>query len=239
MLKGINLGSGNWKYKNWIGYDKLNNDYLNENTILPHKNNSLNYVYSCHFFEHIHDNTINNLLKESYRILKNGGIIRIVVPDFQLMHNKYVNNDYNFFYKTTRFKGRPEWKKYNVEYSIETILAHWFSNYDEGYPDNGNGYRGPPRNLKSSEIREKCLQLETEKFSEWLVSNIPNGNNITTQHINCPTMKKLKPILKNIGFKEIKKVSAQESNIDDVLKSSAFNSEKRRKHYSLFIEAKK
>ena len=43
MIMGINLGSGNWKCKNWIGYDKLNNAYLNENTVLPHDSNSLKF----------------------------------------------------------------------------------------------------------------------------------------------------------------------------------------------------
>ena len=179
------------------------------------------------------------MLKESYRVLKKDGIIRIVVPDFDLIHTKYINNDYNFLINTIGFKGRPEWKKYKMEYSIENILSHWFSNFDEGEPDRGNGYRGPPRNITSLEIREKALQLETEEFSKWLVSKIPRGNNITTQHINCPTIKKMKPILEDIGFKDVQKVSVNKSNIIYVLNTSAFNNEKRRKTFSLFIEARK
>uniref|UniRef100_A0A6C0BY11 Methyltransferase type 11 domain-containing protein n=1 Tax=viral metagenome TaxID=1070528 RepID=A0A6C0BY11_9ZZZZ len=238
MIKGINLGSGNWSHKNWIGYDKLNNNYLNETSVLPHNDDTLSYIYSCHFFEHINDETIINLLKESYRVLKKNGIIRIVVPHFNLMLDKYKKNDNNFFRKNLG-SGRPEWKKYNVEHTMETVLAHWFSNYDDGDPDNRNGYRGPPRNLSSQQIKEKALSLPIEEFSNWLISHIPSGKNITTQHINCPTITKMKNLLEKAGFKNVQETSAYKSNIYDVLNTGAFNNEKRRKHISLFIEANK
>ena len=82
MIHGINLGAGTWICENWIGLDKIQNNYLNENTIFPIPDNSIEYIYSAHFFEHINDETAYNLLKESKRVLKPGGIIRIILPDF-------------------------------------------------------------------------------------------------------------------------------------------------------------
>ena len=49
----------------------------------------------------------------------------------------------------------------------------------------------------------------------------------------------MKPILEDIGFKDVQKVSVNKSNIIYVLNTSAFNNEKRRKTFSLFIEARK
>lgn len=41
MIHGINLGAGTWSCENWIGLDKIQNNYLNENTIFPFPDNSI------------------------------------------------------------------------------------------------------------------------------------------------------------------------------------------------------
>lgn len=236
-IKGINLGSGVWSYPNWIGYDKIHGKYLNDRTILPHKDQSIRYVYSCHFFEHINDKTIIQLLMESNRVLQKGGIIRIVVPDFKTMHERYKNNDIQFFTKKIGTNGRPEWKRHGVQNTLENILSHWFSNYDE-IINNKLVYRGPPKNLNRELVRENAHTLTTEKFSEWLVSNIPKQSYVQTQHINCPTFNKMKPLLESIGFSNVKVVDHTYSKIADI-KETAFDCERKRKVFSLYIEAEK
>jgi predicted SAM-dependent methyltransferase len=48
---------------------------------IPFEDESVNIIYSSHFLEHLPRKTALNLLSESYRVLKSGGIIRICIPD--------------------------------------------------------------------------------------------------------------------------------------------------------------
>jgi len=54
-------------------------DVMARATVLPFRDNSLDYVASSHLFEHV-PNPILTLL-EWYRVLRRGGIIYMVIPD--------------------------------------------------------------------------------------------------------------------------------------------------------------
>jgi len=47
----------------------------------PFADDSVDFIYSSHFFEHLYKRDAINLLKECHRVLKPGGVIRITVPD--------------------------------------------------------------------------------------------------------------------------------------------------------------
>ena len=77
----------------WIGIDKLDGNFLNEKSKLPFRENSIKYIYSSHFFEHISDDCAINLFKEVKRVLRADGLLRIVVPNFELLHYSLINED--------------------------------------------------------------------------------------------------------------------------------------------------
>lgn len=58
--------------------------------ILPFKNETVDFVYSSHFLEHLYQKEAERLLLESYRVLKPTGIIRICVPDLAYAVSLYV-----------------------------------------------------------------------------------------------------------------------------------------------------
>lgn len=82
----LELGVGNRKrISSAIGIDILdgeNVDIVGDATMVLKeiKSNSIDKIYSYHFLEHI-DN-YNNLLNETVRVLKKGGVITFVVPHF-------------------------------------------------------------------------------------------------------------------------------------------------------------
>lgn len=49
---------------------------------IPIRTESVKYIFTSHFLEHITEETAKNLLNECFRVLKKGGLIRIIVPDF-------------------------------------------------------------------------------------------------------------------------------------------------------------
>ncbi len=50
---------------------------------LPIKNDTVDNIYSSHCIEHIEPNKLRNVFSEMYRVMKKGGIIRLVVPSFK------------------------------------------------------------------------------------------------------------------------------------------------------------
>jgi len=66
---------------------------------LPFNSNSTDFIYTSHFLEHLKKYEAKKLIEECYRVLKNGGIIRVVVPDLELLVKKYLEKDIGFFKK--------------------------------------------------------------------------------------------------------------------------------------------
>jgi SAM-dependent methyltransferase len=57
---------------------------------LPLPSNSVDYVYSSHALEHLNKDDAVKLLRDILRILKVGGVVRIVVPDLAVEARQYV-----------------------------------------------------------------------------------------------------------------------------------------------------
>lgn len=57
---------------------------------IPFESGSVDAVYHSHTLEHLDRNVADDLLKEVRRVLKPGGIHRIVVPDLELLGRNYV-----------------------------------------------------------------------------------------------------------------------------------------------------
>jgi len=55
------------------------------------EDNSVDLIYNCHVLEHFKRNDVEKVLKEWYRVLKPGGILRTAVPDFQKLVEVYLN----------------------------------------------------------------------------------------------------------------------------------------------------
>ena len=62
---------------------------------LPFKDNSFKYIYASHLLEHLYFEEAMNLLKECLRVLKPGGILRVMVPNLQEIIGRYMENKKN------------------------------------------------------------------------------------------------------------------------------------------------
>ena len=231
--KGLNIGSGKWSFPNWIALDEKLGQTLHSNSRFPFESSTFDFVYSCHFFEHVNDQAAQNLFDEAFRVLKPKGIFRVVVPDFVLLVEMYKKNDTNFF---SDFKGRPEWPINRISASLENILLHWLCNYDE-YDDDGNLiYRGPPKNL-SSEVSTKCQEMNVEDFIKWAQSNVPINKNTKTQHINYWTFNKFETFCRNSGFSKSCESTHKTSCIPEVASTNYFDDWVNREKISLYFES--
>lgn len=57
---------------------------------LPFQDGSIDYVYSSHFLEHLALGDAHRLFGEILRVLKRGGVVRLVVPDLAHGARKYL-----------------------------------------------------------------------------------------------------------------------------------------------------
>ena len=66
--------------------------YCNASKRIPESNKSVDLIYACHVVEHLDQEETNKFFNECKRVLKPGGIIRIVVPDFDKLVDSYNQN---------------------------------------------------------------------------------------------------------------------------------------------------
>ena len=78
---------------------------------IPFPDDTADYIFSSHFFEHLFHEQAIHLVYDSYRVLKEGGIIRISIPDLEyavglyqagrkeemLKQYFFVDDDENYF----------------------------------------------------------------------------------------------------------------------------------------------
>jgi SAM-dependent methyltransferase len=93
-IKFLNLGCGTHYHNDWINVDlnPMSSSIIQYNFLqgIPFSDNFCDVVYSSHFLEHIPRDIGQRFLDECYRVLKPGGICRIVTPDLELMAKNYL-----------------------------------------------------------------------------------------------------------------------------------------------------
>jgi SAM-dependent methyltransferase len=95
-MKLLNFGCGSTYHEDWTNIDIFSSSpTVIEHDIrksLPYPNEHFDACYSSHVIEHMMRNEASTVINECYRILKPHGIIRIVVPDLELIARAYLNS---------------------------------------------------------------------------------------------------------------------------------------------------
>lgn len=95
MTKKLNIACGSRYHKDWINIDfhAGSKDVKQVNILsgLPFEDNTIDVIYSSHFIEHLSISQANYVLKESIRIMKPKGVLRIVVPDLENVCREYLD----------------------------------------------------------------------------------------------------------------------------------------------------
>ena len=94
MPKLINLACGQTFHSNWINLDQSASSeevkFHDLRTPLPFPDNYADAIYCSHFLEHLDVKKGDKFLSECLRCLKPGGVLRVVVPDFERMAKDYL-----------------------------------------------------------------------------------------------------------------------------------------------------
>jgi len=127
--KGVDIGSSNRSiFKTDIRVDideKYNPDYFCSGDKLPFADDTFDYLYSIHSFEHFEDQ--EKTIKEWTRVIKKKGIIAIVHPDVEftgIQLSSEINSDKNPYNKHTFERTYEEflkWLKKNNYFGLKLI----------------------------------------------------------------------------------------------------------------------
>ena len=237
----LNIGAGTFNHKYWTNVDygskqyaKVQNQFVELNLMekpkFPFENESIELIYSSHTIEHVNDAAVNNLIEESFRILKIGGILRITCPDANLLLNSVKNNVDKYW------EWRHEWFKKNFgikpkQIEIEDFLVREISTARCRFFENDI----EPLNPKV--IREKLNQLDNEKFLQWMVGKNTFDSNNPQFHINYWTFEKLKNMCEKAGFSTIYHSGFGQSLSPPLTNTKIFDNTHPK--MSLYLEARK
>ena len=165
----INIGCGKVKLSSWINID-INPDadiILDLRTGLPFKSNSIQFIYSEHVLEHFPFHEGQVILKDCFRILSKGGIMRIATPDLDYLIQKYLSD-----WKNQEWLSWPEYEFIKSKGQMINIVFSW---WDHKYLYNDEdlknqlkiaGFSNPERmDWSASQFPELC-NLETRKDSK-------------------------------------------------------------------------
>lgn len=96
MMKKLNIGCGDHFVKGWVNIDlcSVHPDVIAYDLRkgIPFEDNSVDMVYSSHVMEHIDSEGADGFLGEQYRVLKKGGIVRVVLPDLETITQNYLTS---------------------------------------------------------------------------------------------------------------------------------------------------
>jgi predicted SAM-dependent methyltransferase len=110
-IKKMQIGCGSNNLKGWLNTDLNYNDkvaFLDAGAEFPIESDTFDYIYSEHLFEHLKVEQQLNMLMESYRILKKGGVMRIATPSLDFLFDLYSNPN------TIQNKHYVEWAVKNI-----------------------------------------------------------------------------------------------------------------------------
>lgn len=133
----LHLGCGTNLPKGWTNidnnYDKninlkkldLNWDLTKE---LPYKNDSVDKIFHEHFIEHLEKPAGEKFLRECYRLLKPGGVMRLGWPDMALLIRAYATRDKKYF---SYIEKNVFW---GMKYQLwDELVSDYFYSWDHRY----------------------------------------------------------------------------------------------------------
>ena len=102
----LNIGSCDLplpRAEGWINIDLSTSPHIQADLILDGReldknfgDDSVDEIYAGHFLEHLYPTEAEDFVRMSYRLLKPGGILGLVTPDFRFIVNGYLQGEEEF-----------------------------------------------------------------------------------------------------------------------------------------------
>jgi len=133
----IDIGCGNRPKKRYIGIDryiKKKSSIQAEALNLPFKDGSIDAIYCSHMIEHIPHSKTDILFLEFFRVLKSGGKLELLCPDFEKIVEMWLENNYEYrwgiglikIFGWERYPGDFHYTGFSKGRMLELLPKHGF-----------------------------------------------------------------------------------------------------------------
>ena len=250
MSKKLNLACGKSyiKQNDWINIDyiPIDNNVVRANLLdeLPFEADSIYLVYSSHFLEHIPKSQVVLFLSECFRIIQPGGVIRLVLPDFEKLCSEYLEQLHKGNFEKANFcvtEIVDQCVRQQSGGDLKSLYQHYGSNpHDnedmiqyikacngetlEESPDQDNINQKFLNLAKNPNLLYKKLTYKLEKFwIHFLVSFLPKNfrqqnvsfANTGERHQWLWDFTQLKHFLELVGFEKVNRYDYKTSQVDN------------------------
>ena len=125
----VNLGAGPHGKPGWINVDVYELPSINCvydcRKSLPFRNDSVKGIFCEHFFEHIdYTEEAPYFLSECYRVLKPGGVIRLIVPDAEKYLRAYCEGDWEQLRRIRPLDSEDKDAHFSCKYNVPMELIN-------------------------------------------------------------------------------------------------------------------
>ena len=192
----VNIGSGVWTQPYWKNLDFYTSWYggglwwkktidinydLTSMKFLPFWDDSVDLFYSEYAFEHIPLSCTRHVFEELFRCLKPYGGFRVIVPDMDIIYQKFKEGDTSIFEHYLRQQNN----------SLVRAFLVYFS-----YPD---------FSFSEEEFMDDFKSLSKEKFLDKYTHNRDQQHSVSGHHISWFNYSKMKHLLESVGFDKVLK----------------------------------
>lgn len=129
----LNIGCGQHRLDGWVNIDTASFpsvDMIHDaRTRFPYLDNSIDFVFSEHFIEHISLENGIIFFTEMYRLLKPGGVIRTAAPDLDVTIDQFVHDSWRDDFKKNNIQSETKCEMLNL------TLRGWGHQYIYNYDD--------------------------------------------------------------------------------------------------------
>jgi len=98
--------------------------YMNAARPFPYPTGTFDNVFTCHMLEHLYRSQAERCLQEIFRVLKPGGLLRVVVPDLDMLVRAYDQRDPSPLLEAIYVSYQPRDKnRHHWMYTAESLSA--------------------------------------------------------------------------------------------------------------------
>jgi len=243
-----NVGAGgNFRHPAWTSVGMESGKYAHPNvdlawnlldlTPMPLKSRTAEIIYTSYTLEHVTDQAVQNFLDEAHRVLRTGGILRVIVPDIEIYYAAYQAKDATPFYKPKHDRMEFPTEKLNSnpnQASFEQRFLWTFATATSELHTSPGVER-----ISDAELRQVLAEMPLEQALDYCTSrcSIEFQRAHPEYHINWFHAAKLTRMLRAAGFTEPYRSAMGQSRSPVLRDLALFDS--RRPEIGLYMEAVK
>lgn len=229
-----NIGAGNFKVDGWVNVDMPSEHYasfqeqsgmlaydLTQRMPLPVQAGSAEIVYSSHTIEHVDNAAVMNLLREAYRVLKPGGVLRLTTPCAEVIWRAYHNRDLPFFYELTK-KARS-----GATTPAEAFLDMFGSQLCAHNTAEGTKW-------SDDDVEHVATTMNRDEALDHIASVCTYDAQHPQSHINWFTVSKLVAMVREAGFRNVYRSAVGQSSRPEMRDVRDFDGYH---EFTLYVEA--